>query len=392
MRLVAVGACALAAVPVAPPAQTDAEERLRQKQQELERLKETARDLAGELERTRSRQASARQAVFDLEEDIAALREKRRANQDELGAVRDRLTELEDRRDRLRRRVEHQQQRLAAYLRAAHRAGDHGFLRQLFGHSDPSAVGRSLTYLGYLHRARRDLVAQLRADRKRLGQVMAELRDQRDEAERLEKRLASQKAELDRRLAERQGLLEELSERADRQNQRLAEIRSDQSALKEVIERLQALGRQGVQVDVDDQSVTELKGELALPVAGAEILARYGAPRQRQSLQWRGLLLGAEAGSKVRAVFRGRVAYAERLRGYGLLTIVDHGDGLLSLYAHNRALYKEVGEWVKTGEALGAVGTSGGRRRPATYFEIRRDGQPVDPLRWCRSPGDSRQG
>ena len=143
-------------------------------------------------------------------------------------------------------------------------------------------------------------------------------------------------------------------------------------------------------VDVGDKHMADLKGRLPLPVADGDILARFGAPREQASLRWRALLLGAEPGTEVHAVFRGRVAYAERLRGYGLLTILDHGDGMLSLYAHNRVLYKEVGEWVETGEVIASVGSTGGQQRTATYFEIRRDGQPVDPLRWCRAPGNGR--
>ncbi|HKJ72221.1 MAG TPA: peptidoglycan DD-metalloendopeptidase family protein [Gammaproteobacteria bacterium] len=389
LRLGAAGLCALAVAGVAAGADDDPA-RLRHKQEQLEKLKATARDLAEQLEHTRSRKASARQAVFDLEEKIGSLRDKRRANRKSLEAVRARLEKLGDRRSTLRDRIGDQQRQLAAYLRAAYRNGDHGFLRQLFGHADPGAVRRSLTYLGYLHRARSELVAGLRADRERLAGVMEEVRAKRDQAKHLSQRLAAQKAELDDRLGQRQSLLDRLSSRAQRQQERLAEVRSDQQALRQVIGRLENLRDRGILVDVDDKRMADLKGRLPLPVAPARILARFGAPREQKSLRWKGVLLGAQPGSDVHAVFRGRVAYAERLRGYGLLIIIDHGDGLLSLYAHNRVLYKEVGEWVDTGEVIAAVGSTGGRRRTATYFEIRRDGKPVNPMQWCRAPGDNR--
>lgn len=384
---------ALLAAFAAPAAAADGEPsvRLREKQQELEQLKAAARDLARELESTRARKASARQAVFAVEEEITALHRKRRANRARLDKVRDRLEGLADRREELRGRIRDHRDRLAGYLRAAYRGGRHGFLRQLFGHEDPAAVQRALTYLGYLHRARRDLMAELKADRRRLAGVMNELRTRRDEARRLEERLAAQKTELDRRLDERQRLLDRLAARARHQQERLGEIRADQKALRRVIDRLSQLREQGLLVEVDDQPMADLKGRLPLPLAEPEILARFGDPRQQQALRWRGLLLGAEPGADVHAVFRGRVAYAERLRGYGLLTIIDHGDGLLSLYAHNRVLYKEVGEWVETGEVVASVGNTGGSRHTATYFEIRRDGRPVDPMQWCRAP-DGRRG
>ncbi len=376
-----LAALAAAPGPAEPPA------RLQQKKAELAELKAAARELVQRLERTRAREESARQAVFDLEQEIAGLRRKLRSNKQALAGVRTRLEELGTERDRLRERIRDHQQRLAAYLRAVHRSGRHGFLRQLFGHEDPQALRRSLTYLGYLHRSRQREVARLKADRHRLAEVMAELEAEGREARRLEERLAAQKEALAARKADRERLLRRLEARARRQQERLADVRSDQEALKQVIGRLRSLRERGILLDVGDKHMAELKGRLPLPVKGGEVLARYGAPRQQESLRWRGLLLGARLGAEVRAIFRGRVAYAERLRGYGLITIIDHGDGLLSLYAHNRVLFKEVGEWVETGEVVAEVGKTGGRRRAATYFEVRRNGEPVDPLRWCRAPG-----
>jgi septal ring factor EnvC (AmiA/AmiB activator) len=376
-----------AVLPAAAAGQS--EQRLEEKKARLEELRRAAEQAAERLERTRERKASAREAVFDLEERIGELRRKRRANRRTLSETRARLGELAGRRDRLRERIGEHRQRLGAYLRAAYRAGDRGFLRQLFGHEDPQAVQRSLTYLGYLHRARRERVAALKRDRRRLAEVMERIRERRAEVRRLQDELARQKESLQARMAERRSLLEDLASRAQRQEQRLGQLRSDQKALRRVVERLRRLRERGILVDVGDKHMAELKGRLALPVADPEIRARFGEPRSGHAMQWQGILLGAQAGTEVSAVFRGRVAYADRLRGYGLILIVDHGDGLLTLYAHNRALFKEVGEWVETGETVAEVGTTGGRRDPATYFEIRKGGDPVDPLAWCRSPGGS---
>ena len=370
-----------------PAAADDADERLEQKKAELRQLRQAADEVAAELDRTRSREESTRQAVFALEEDIAELRRRRNDNRQALEATGERLERLGQRRDELRARIGEHRERLAVYLRTAYRNGRHGYLRQLFGHEDPSRVRQAVTYLRYLHQARQQAVTRLQNDRERLARVMEALRAERDKRQRLRTELADQKERIEARLAEREDLLAELAARAQRQQERLAGIRSDQQALKQVIDRLARLRQEGVLLNVGDKHMGQLKGDLALPVAEPEVLARYGAQRQGRSLRWRGLLLGAEPGAEVRTIFRGRVAYADRLRGYGLVLIVDHGDGLLSLYAHNRVLYKEVGEWVETGEAVATVGTTGGRSRPATYFEVRHEGRPVDPLRWCRAPG-----
>ncbi|MFA9459764.1 murein hydrolase activator EnvC family protein [Thiohalorhabdus sp. Cl-TMA] len=370
-----------------PAAADSSDSRLEQKKDELAELRRTARDLADRLERTRSRKKGTRQAVFDLEAQVADLRAKRRDNRKALEDNATRLDALTGKRDRLRERVAEHRHRLAVYLQAAHRTGRHGFLRQLFGHEDPGRVRRALTYLGYLHKARRREMARLERTRERLAGVMTELRDEQAEHKRLEEKLARQKRAIAERLDRRRDLLEQLKNKAERQRNRLVAVRSDQKALKKVIARLRRLREDGILLEVGDKHMAELKGKLALPVPAPEVLARFGTEREQRSLRWNGMLLGARPGTEVRAIFRGRVAYADRLRGYGLLTIIDHGDNLLSLYAHNRVLYKEVGEWVETGSAIAAVGSTGGRSRPATYFEIRKDGQPVDPMHWCRSPG-----
>jgi septal ring factor EnvC (AmiA/AmiB activator) len=370
----------------APGAAAADDGRLEQKKAELQELRQAAQEAAERLNRTRSKKESARQAVFALEEDIAELRRRRRENREALAATAERLEDLAGRRDDLRTRIADHRERLGAYLRAAYRSGRHGYLRQLFGHEDPHQVRRAVTYLRYLHRARQQAVTRLRADREKLARVMGDLREQRDKRRRLQAELAEQKERIQARRDERQELVAKLAARARRQQERLSEIRADQKALKEVIDRLGRLRERGILLEIDDKHMAELKGELPLPVADPEMLARFGAPRQGKSLRWQGLLLGAEPGTEVHTIFRGRVAYADRLRGYGLVLIVDHGDGLLSLYAHNRVLFKEVGEWVETGEVVAAVGATGGRSQPATYFEVRRGGTPVDPLAWCRRP------
>ncbi len=358
-------------------------EELQEKRKELKRLESAAEEISKRLERTRERREGIRSSIYKLEERISTLREERRQNRQALERTRSRLDELGQRRQRLQERLAEQRRQLAGYLEAAYRSGRHGFLRQLFGHEDPTALRRAFTYLGHLHRFRRQQVARLRENRERLGEVVAKLKKRRAQAQELEARLADQEERLEERKADRRSLLEELAGRARQQEERLSSIRADQKELRRVLERLREAG---VLVDIEDKRMAELKGELSLPVADPDILARFGSSREGRSTQWQGVLLGAEAGSEVRAIFHGRVAYADHLRGYGLLIILDHGDGLLSLYAHNRALFKEVGEWVETGDTVAEVGRSGGRQRSATYFEIRREGEPVNPSKWCRIP------
>ena len=131
----------------------------------------------------------------------------------------------------------------------------------------------------------------------------------------------------------------------------------------------------------------KLKGKLVWPALG-KVKRLFGKKRQSGRLRWKGVLIEARQGNNVRAVAAGRVAYADWLRGYGLLLIIDHGDGYMSLYGHNESLFKETGDWVSAGDVIASVGKSGGRKLSSLYFEIRHKGKPVNPTRWCKKmPG-----
>jgi septal ring factor EnvC (AmiA/AmiB activator) len=132
----------------------------------------------------------------------------------------------------------------------------------------------------------------------------------------------------------------------------------------------------------DIQSFAALKGKLPWPLAGRTVV-RFGSRRRPSGLRWDGLVIAAPLGTEVRAVHRGRVAFSDWLRGFGLLLILDHGDGYMTLYGYNQSLFKEVGEWVETGEPVALAGRSGGRLSPGVYFGIRVHGKPVNPIKWC---------
>jgi septal ring factor EnvC (AmiA/AmiB activator) len=165
----------------------------------------------------------------------------------------------------------------------------------------------------------------------------------------------------------------------------LARLRAQQAGLEKLLQELRVAVERLDRLPADTHSAfAQLRGKLAWPVAGSQILARFGEPRAG-GIKWDGLLLSTEEGAPVRAVYQGRVIYADWLPGLGLLSIVDHGDGYMSLYGHNQQLYKAVGEEVKAGEAIAAAGDSGGSSRPELYFEIRKGGKPVDPRPWFRN-------
>lgn len=268
---------------------------------------------------------------------------------------------------------------LARALQLAYVSGRDEWLRLVLSGDDPVRTGRRLVYYGYLGQARADLVAGLR---ERLAGLAAARREVLAQAERLaglQARQQARLAELEAARAERASVVARLDSDIAGGEGELARLRREADDLAALVAELT---RALAELPADDATpFGKLKGRLPGPADGP-VLRNFGQARADGRLRWEGSLIGAAAGSPVRAVHHGRVVYADWLPGMGLLAIVEHGDGYLSLYGHNRDLVKDVGDWVDAGDVLGHVGDSGGQAEAGLYFEIRKDGRPQDPRRW----------
>jgi len=186
--------------------------------------------------------------------------------------------------------------------------------------------------------------------------------------------------------ARRRRLLATLDREVSDRAQAIERLKQDEARLQRLLQQLEQVLPPLPGDFPKDGRFADQRGRLPLPVVG-HIRATFGEPKKVGTLKWRGVLVDSPAGSDVRAVFRGRVAYADWLRGFGLLLILDHGNGYMTLYGHNQGLYKEVGEWVEGGEIIAAVGATGDTTYPGVYFEVRQNGKPRDPLQWCSRHG-----
>ena len=270
---------------------------------------------------------------------------------------------------------------LASQLRVAYLIGRSEPLQLLLNQRDPAAAARLYAYYGYFGRARAAQIDTIAQQVERIDALDAELAQQ--EAALLELRNArqSQLARLENGRTQRQSALASLQTEARSRAANLARLRSQQSSLERLLRELQRAARPGPPPD-NASNFGKLRGQLEWPLAG-QVLASYGQERA-SGVNWQGMVLAAAQGAPVRSIAAGRVIYADWLPGLGLLAIVDHGEGYLSLYGYNDQLRKSAGEAVAAGEVLAAAGDSGGRPRPELYFEIRRAGQPVDPRPWFR--------
>ncbi|OGA21276.1 MAG: peptidase M23 [Betaproteobacteria bacterium RIFCSPLOWO2_02_FULL_67_26] len=265
-------------------------------------------------------------------------------------------------------------------------------LKLLLNREDPNEIARRLHYFSYVSRARARLIADTRASLAQLRQLAREAGEKAAELAAITAENKAQRARLEREKRARNQLLTRISRDIQRQRREIGTLKRDETRLTRLVERLARLvarakpaprlrNERVPKSSAGDSPFLELKGRLNLPVRG-ELANRFGSPRSDGGVLWKGLFILARAGEEVRAVADGRVVFADWLRGFGNLLIVDHGDAYMSLYGNNESLYKRVGDPIRGGDPVAAVGATGGNADSGLYFELRHQGRPLDPLDW----------
>lgn len=327
-------------------------------------------------ERRDQESRALREAELAVARQSCALEETRR----ERRLVAARRDELSARRQALATGLEADTQALAAELRAAWMAGGEPRLKLILNQGSPAELGRMLTWYRYVARERAARVASLRERLAELAELGRRLDAENARLERAEARLAEAVAELDAARSARASTLSQLDSDLARRSAEAERLRGEAAALEQLLEELRAAV---VDLSVPDGApFADQRGRLDWPVAGR--LARDFGERRGEGPRSNGVLIAAERGAGVQAVWHGRVAYADWLPGLGLLLVLEHGDGFMSLYGHNEVLFSAVGDWVVAGQVVGQVGDSGGRDNAALYFEIRSGAKPENPAPWFR--------
>jgi septal ring factor EnvC (AmiA/AmiB activator) len=275
---------------------------------------------------------------------------------------------------------------LAAQLRVAYMIGREEPLKLLLNQQDPLHSGRLFAYYGYFGRARAGQISQIQTQVQRLDALDVALGQQQTELASIKAAQQQQLQQFERARNDRQQVLASLTAAALTREQSLARLKSQQADLEGLLQQLNR-GLKSVAPPDNATAFGRSRGALSWPVAG-QVTAKFGDNRA-SGVKWEGVVIATERDAPVKAVAAGRVVYADWLPGLGLLAIVDHGEGYLSLYGHNDRLLKAVGEPVEAGEPIAAAGDTGGRAAPELYFEIRRGGRPVDPAPWFRTRSPS---
>ena len=343
------------------------------------RIEAIRKEIHADAERRDALTGQLKQADLQIQsarERLADVRSRRIDSEQKLAGLKTEQAQIQ-------REVADERDELASELKVAYMNGRQEQLKLLLNQRDPAAVGRMMAYYGYFGRARAERItsitehlAHLELLGERIATETARLREIEDENAKDVKALAGARERRAQTLAEVQAKLRT-------RNDQLGKLQSDAQALEKLVEQL----RRAIEEfpELAEQPFQRVKGKLPWPVKGA-LLAKYGQLRAGGPLKWQGLVIAADRGTQVRAPFYGRVVYADWLPGLGLLLVLDHGDGYMSLYGHNQSLLKEPGDSVSPGETIAQVGDTGGQARPALYFEIRAKGEPVNPHDWIKKP------
>lgn len=355
-----------------------------QKKKQLQQLNQRIEQLRRKLEnRQNSKSAQARE-LRKVEKRIGRLAQDMRKTRKAIREHQKQLDRLQGQKRELMKRIGQHRRQLAEHLRNAYEQGRNERLKLLFSQDDPTRVQRNLVYYRYLNQRRQQLIDRSKADFEDLERHERRIEEARQALQRELDRQQAQKKQLDRDRSQRQRILADLDGELQRGGRKLAQLEENARNLRQLIDSLGKLLERSPPETRPQQKFSKLRGKLSWPVKG-QVKKLFGKRKSPSNLRWQGVLIQAPSGNNVRAVARGRVAFADWLRGYGNLIILDHGDGFLSLYGHNQALFKQTGEWVEPGDIIGSIGDSGGQKKPALYFEIRRKGKPLNPSRWCRN-------
>jgi septal ring factor EnvC (AmiA/AmiB activator) len=272
---------------------------------------------------------------------------------------------------------------LANQARAAYMIGRQEELKLLLNQTNPASLGRTLTYYGYLAEQRSQKIKSIQNDETRLQQLVVQIEQQTQELQKLQDEATQEIAELQHARAERSVAVAALTKQLESGNQELGNLKREEQAVESLVAELARM-MQDFPTD-PSQSFDRMRGKLPWPVSGS-LSAHYQAPRENSGgVRWNGVMIATERGAKVRAPFYGRVVYADWLQGLGLLMIVGHSGGYMTLYGHAEVLYKSVGDKVAPGDVIAALSDTEGAK-PQLYFEIREGRKTVDPKLWLKAP------
>ncbi|MFB3081689.1 MAG: murein hydrolase activator EnvC [Nitrosomonadaceae bacterium] len=351
-------------------------------QKDLENKEESKSEVSGALR-------VAEQAIRKISRKLADLIHERYE-------VKKKLNQLQKTLDLIKNKIIVQQTHLSKLLYQQYIGGQHEYFRLLLNQQNPNQVAREMHYYGYLSRARANDINTLRVNLEKHRAIVHESNKKAAKITSIQAKQAGQKKLLVQEEIKYKKLLTSISKQVDQRRRKINKLKRDEKRLSRLVEKI---GKRKLRshkdraailssdslpdASVNGKAFSSLKGLLSLPIRG-EIVNRFGGPRSDGGVSWKGLFIRSSIGKNVKAIASGQVVFADWLRGFGNIVIVDHGDNYMSLYGNNQTLAKKVGNTIHGGDTIAIVGNSGGNPDSGLYFELRHKGKPFDPLKWIR--------
>lgn len=350
-----------------------------QEQADLESIQQQIKDkqeqINQQLESARALQDSLKTVELQIAKTAKAL------NQTEISLANNQkqLADLRKKKEGYQGSLQQQKAALALQIRSAYMTGDYDFAKMLLNQQDAANFERTITYYQYLNKERKSQIDSFNLLVQELQKVDSQLIENQQELQTLKVQQIEQQKSFKAQLSEREVTLSAIQASIESEEAKIAQLQINEKNLLEALTRAQQqASKQSISLD----GLAALKGSLLMPAQG-RLRKMFGRFRQGQ-IKWKGVVIYGGAGEQVVAIHDAKVLYSDWLRGFGLVTVLDHGDGFMSLYGHNQALLKQAGDTVQAGEAVALLGQSGGQSRPNLYFEIRHKGRPINPVNWLQ--------
>lgn len=354
-----------------------------EKNHKLQNIRTQIRDVETSIETAKNNVEQLFQQLQDNEIEAAAVSASIQHLQRGISEKNAELQDLDQRKTVQETRLAEQRQYLSQQIRAAYKTGGNNYLKLLLNQQNPEHVGRVLAYYNYDVRARSKRITDINTALTEISLLEQQIQSETQVLTQLQHDQEKKLEEFQAYRSSREEITSTLHTYIDEQGAQLQILQSNEKELANLVNELKDK-ELAIQIFEDTPPFNSLQGRLDWPIRG-KIASRFGSLRKGGQLKWQGVTIAAKTGVEVKAITTGKVVFADWFRNLGLLMILDHGDGFMSLYGHNERLLKKPGDWVLAGDSIARVGDTGGQQKSGLYFEIRQNGNPINPDLWCKN-------
>jgi septal ring factor EnvC (AmiA/AmiB activator) len=400
-----------------PKQQAQTSRKSEKPKESLSKIHERIEKLKKDLDETKEAQADVADALKKSEKAISETNRKLFEIKNEHQKHSETLARLANQKNNLENTISHQENQLGKQLYQQYIHGKSSHLSAILDAKNPNEISRELKYLSYIARARNDLIQSMQHNLLQVTKLNEETSNTLKQVDLLKKQQESSKHNLEKEKENKAKVLEQLSAKINAQRNEINKLKRDEKSLSDLVAKLaQAAKVKATQKATPKQegsnqnasaqgdpptskpvmiaknetlpsagyeggNFSSLKGKLNLPVKG-EVANRFGSSREDTGITWKGLFIRSAEGNEVKSIANGKIVFADWMRGFGNLLIIDHGEGYMSLYGNNQALLRKMGDIVKTGDTIASVGNTGGNETSGLYYELRKQSKPFDPMSW----------